>query len=105
MIQNSKNFQLIFKIRKRFNIKIKRSKTFKLINDLYKSNKNDFSSCNHAIFILKVAARIAMLRAKTRDQRLYVCAVDASEAYDKVSRNKLWIKLIEKKLPPEIIAT
>ena len=48
---------------------------------------------------MKVAARLA----KTRGQRLYACAIDASKAYDKVSRNKLWVKLIEKKIPPEII--
>ena len=54
----------------------------------FKSN----SSCNHAVFILKVAASIA----KSRGQRLYACALDVSKAFDKVCRNKLWLLLIEK---------
>lgn len=52
------------------------------------------SSCNHAVFVLKVAAR----KAKARDQRLYACAIDASKSFDKVSRSKLWLKLTEKQI-------
>ena len=57
------------------------------------------SSCSHAVFVLKAAARIA----KARGQRLYACAIDASKAFDKVSRSKLWLKLIEKQIAPELI--
>ena len=52
-----------------------------------------------AVFVLKAAAR----KAKARDQRLYACAIDASKAFDKVSRSKLWLKLIEKQIAPELI--
>ena len=32
--------------------------------------------------------------AKQNNERLYTCAVDASKAFDKVSRPHLWLKLI-----------
>ena len=61
----------------------------------FKSN----SSCNHAAFMLYIASKVI----KSRGQHLYACAIDASKAFDKVCRSKLWLKLIEKKFPPEII--
>jgi hypothetical protein len=36
-------------------------------------------------------------------QRLYVCAIDASKAFDKVNRLNLWNKLIDRKINPVII--
>ncbi len=47
------------------------------------------SSCNHAAYVLKVAVNLA----KCRGQRLYACALDAIKAFDKVSRDKLWLKM------------
>ena len=48
------------------------------------------SSCSHPVFILKQAIRSAIRQKK----RLYVVAIDASKAFDKVVRHTLWIKLI-----------
>jgi len=72
------------------------------INNEHTDHKKQFgfktnSSCNHAAFVLKVAASLT----KCRGQRLYACAIDASKAFDKVSRSKLWLKLIEKNLSPD----
>jgi hypothetical protein len=72
------------------------------INNEHNDHKKQFgfkanSSCNHAAFVLKVAASLT----KCRGQRLYACAIDASKAFDKVSRSKLWLKLIEKNLSPD----
>ncbi len=61
----------------------------------FKSNSN----CNHAAFMLYIAFKVT----KSRGQHLYACAIDASKAFDKMSRSKLWLKLIEKGLPTEII--
>ncbi|CAF1065010.1 unnamed protein product [Brachionus calyciflorus] len=61
----------------------------------FKSN----SSCNHAIWTLKQAIEIC----KHSKKRLYVCAIDASRAFDKINRTILWKRLIDKNLSPEII--
>lgn len=58
------------------------------------------SSCNHALFTLKQAIRLSNFTKN----RLYVCAIDASKAFDKVNREKLWMKMIQKKLEPAIIS-
>ena len=73
------------------------------LNELNKSHKEHHkqfgfksnSSCQHAIFVLKQA----MILSRSRKQRLYVTAVDASKAFDKVVRNKLWSKLMDKNIP------
>jgi hypothetical protein len=57
------------------------------------------SSCSHAIFVLKQAIKISKLLKK----RLYVCAIDASKAFDKVNRLNLWLKLIKNGVKPSII--
>ena len=57
------------------------------------------SSCNHAAFLLKIASKTV----KTRGQRLYACAIDASKAFDKVSRKRLWLKMIEKGISSQVI--
>jgi hypothetical protein len=56
------------------------------------------SSCNHAAYVLKVAVNLA----KCRGQRLYACALDAIKAFDKVSRDKLWLKMNDSGVDPEI---
>ena len=43
--------------------------------------------------------------AKQKGNRLYTCAIDASKAFDKVSRPHLWLKLIDLKIEPEFILT
>ena len=57
------------------------------------------ASCSHAIFLLNHAIKIS----KHFNKRLYVCAVDASKAFDKVNRDILWSKLIKLELCPSII--
>lgn len=57
------------------------------------------SSCSHAISVLKILIKLCKLRNKT----CYVCALDASKAFDKVERYRLWNKLFEIKLNPAII--
>ncbi len=48
------------------------------------------SSCQHAIITLLEAIK----SAKRQSLRAYVCLIDASKAFDKVCRLKLWCKLI-----------
>lgn len=57
------------------------------------------SSCQHAVFTLNQAIRIS---TKTK-KRLYICAIDASKAFDKINREILWTKLIRMKISPAII--
>jgi len=57
------------------------------------------SSCSHAVFTIYQAANYA----KVTGRRLYTYAVDASKAFDKVSRPHLWKKLIEKGVEVSII--
>ncbi|CAF1136071.1 unnamed protein product, partial [Brachionus calyciflorus] len=56
------------------------------------------SSCSHAVFILKQAIKVS----KSEGKNLYVCAIDASKAFDKVNREILWNKLIKKNINPAI---
>ncbi|CAF1135174.1 unnamed protein product, partial [Brachionus calyciflorus] len=57
------------------------------------------ASCSHAIFLLNHAIK----NSEHFNKRLYVCAVDASKAFDKVNRDILWSKLIKLELCPSII--
>lgn len=56
------------------------------------------SSCSHAVFVLKQAIKLS----NHLKRRLYVCAIDASKAFDKVIRMNLWKKLISKNIHPAI---
>ncbi|RNA40614.1 RNA-directed DNA polymerase from mobile element jockey-like [Brachionus plicatilis] len=76
----------------------------KELEEDYKDSEKQFgfkkkSSCSHAVFTLKQAIKISRLANK----RLYVCAIDASKAFDKVNRTNLWAKLIQKNIHPAII--
>ncbi|RNA14504.1 RNA-directed DNA polymerase from mobile element jockey-like [Brachionus plicatilis] len=57
------------------------------------------SSCQHAVFTLNQAIRISNKIKK----RLYVCAIDASKAFDKINRKILWSKLIKMNISPSIV--
>ena len=70
------------------------------IENSYKDNPRQFgfkkkSSCGHAVFCLKQAIKIT----KKNRQALYVCAIDASKAFDKVVRPILWQQLINNEIP------
>ena len=45
----------------------------------------------------------ALLASRVRNRKLYICAVDASKAFDKVSREKLWDLMVVKKINPAIV--
>jgi len=60
------------------------------INNLKQFGFKVNSSCQHAIFTLNEIIR----SAKRNGKRVFVCAIDASKAFDKVNRVKLWLKLI-----------
>ncbi|CAF1117913.1 unnamed protein product, partial [Brachionus calyciflorus] len=57
------------------------------------------SSCKHAIWALKQAIEISKFKGKW----IYICAIDASKAFDKVNRTLLWRILIEKNFSPHIV--
>lgn len=57
------------------------------------------SSCNHANFILSETVRLNKLRKKTT----YVISIDASKAFDKIGRYKLWITMFEMKIRAKLI--
>ena len=57
------------------------------------------SSCNHANFILSEIVRLNKLRKKTT----YVISIDASKAFDRVGRYKLWITMFEMKIRGKLI--
>jgi len=57
------------------------------------------SSCSHAIFVLKQIIKYARLINK----RVYMCAIDASKAFDKVIRLILWWKLAKKGLNRKVL--
>ncbi len=65
------------------------------INGMHINNKKQFgfkinSSCQHALFVFNEA-----LNSNRRKKRkTFVCAIDASKAFDKVNRVKLWYKLL-----------
>lgn len=57
------------------------------------------SSCAHAIAVLKMLIKLCGLRRKT----CYICALDASKAFDKVERTRLWNKLFDAKICSAVI--
>jgi len=63
----------------------------KYINEEKQFGFKQNSSCQHAIFTLLEAIK----SAKRRSSRVYVCLIDASKAFDKVCRSKLWCKLLD----------
>ena len=74
-------------------------------NKYHKDNNKQFgfkksSSCSHAIFMLKQS----IIKAATDGKRLYVAAIDASKAFDKVNRDILWCKLIDLKINSRIVS-
>lgn len=74
------------------------------INDIHVDHDQQFgfkksSSCSHAVFVVSQAANFA----KQNGKRLYACAIDASKAFDKVSRPHLWVKLIGSGLATEYV--
>ena len=74
------------------------------INKGHQDHKQQFgfktnSSCSHAVFVVTQAANFA----KQNGQRMYTCAVDASKAFDKVSRPHLWIKLMRLKIQTSFV--
>ena len=60
----------------------------------------EVSSCAHAV---EVVFNQALLASQVRNRKLYICAVDASKAFDKVSREKLWDLMVDKKIEPAIV--
>lgn len=56
-------------------------------------------SCAHAIFVLKQVIKYARMINK----RVYMCAIDASKAFDKVIRLILWWKLAKKGLSRTVL--
>ncbi|CAF0945202.1 unnamed protein product [Brachionus calyciflorus] len=74
------------------------------LNENYPDHKKQFgfksrSSCQHAIWTL----RQAINSNKRKGKWTYVCAIDASKAFDKINRTLLWKRLIEKKVNLQII--
>ncbi len=57
------------------------------------------SSCGHAIFVLKQVIKYARAIGK----RVYMCAIDASKAFDKVIRIILWWKLAKKGVNKKVL--
>ena len=57
------------------------------------------ASCQHAIWLLKRAIEFS----KRRGDGTYVCAIDASKAFDKVNRTLLWEKMINKNISAHVI--
>jgi len=53
------------------------------------------NSCAHAILVLKQILNLA----KHFKMRLYISAIDAAKAFDKVNRDILWNRLIEMQVP------
>lgn len=56
------------------------------------------SSCEHAVFTLREIVRFNRRRGRIS----VLCALDASKAFDKVKRNKLWLCMINK-VEPHVI--
>jgi len=57
------------------------------------------SSCSHATFLLNETIKIC----KELKKPLIVVSIDASKAFDRVNRIRLWIKLFEMKIRPNLI--
>ena len=68
-----------------------------LTDKRYEGNKKRFgfkskNSCSHAIFILNETIKLTKYKRK----KIYITAIDASKAFDKVNRNFLWLIIYEK---------
>jgi hypothetical protein len=62
------------------------------INEMYVHCPNQFGfrkgySCQHAITTVLETIKVA----KRKKKRVYLCLIDASKAFDKINRTKLWI--------------
>jgi hypothetical protein len=62
------------------------------LNDMYNHCPNQFGfrkgySCQHAITTVLESIKVT----KRKKKRLYLCLIDASKAFDKINRAKLWI--------------
>lgn len=57
------------------------------------------SSCSHATFVLTQTLRLQKQNNKTT----YIVSIDASKAFDRVARNKLWLTLFDMKIRPKLI--
>ena len=57
------------------------------------------SSCQHAVWTVKQGIEFC----KRNGKWAYVCAIDASKAFDKVNRTLLWKELIESQISPYTI--
>lgn len=55
------------------------------------------ASCGHANFILSEIVKLN----KTRNKSTYIISFDASKAFDRVGRNKLWITMFKMKIRPK----
>ena len=55
--------------------------------------------CAHATFVLKEICRYN----KSKNKTTYVIAIDASKAFDRVNRNKLWNTMFEMNIRPALI--
>lgn len=80
----------------------------KIILNLIKIEHNDHSkqfgfktnsSCSHASFILNEIIRLN----KNNKKPTYIVSIDASKAFDRVSRTKLWLEMFEMKISGTII--
>jgi len=70
----------------------------------YKDPKEQFgfksdSSCGHAIYVINQLIKLCT----KRKQKLIICMLDASKAFDKVDRTRLWAKLFEEGVDHSII--
>ena len=57
------------------------------------------SSCSHAVFVINQAIKWSKLKKR----KLYICAIDASKAFDKINRIILWAILIDLKINKYVI--
>lgn len=75
-----------------------------IIKNEVKTDKKQFGfksnhSCAHAILILKQT----MNAAKKLSHRLYIAAIDAAKAFDKVNMDILWCKMIDIGVSPILV--
>jgi hypothetical protein len=57
------------------------------------------ASCSHATFILKEVCKYS----KSKNRTTYVISIDASKAFDRVNRTKLWNTIFDMKIRPVLI--
>ncbi len=73
-------------------------------NKVYKSDERQFgfksnSSCHHAIYLLNECINTAL----GSNLPIYIIAIDASKAFDKINRTYLYYNLIKLNMPPPLI--